>query len=248
MWFCAFFGTLCRKCSQKGASPLSPIEQEPTVEATYSGECPKCDTVGGACTSGNLLNSRGAMGTPEPNGANNAMGGCRDGDAGTYHSDESIDAITVKAANGGYLRVGREAVIEATVWAYNDGSSDTADFFVAEDAENPDWRHIGSVVPSAGGEQVLTSPKFTLTTERQAVRVVFRYAGEVSDTACSGGNWDDNDDLAFAVLAADGDATTPSPTASPTRAPTSSPTTEPTREVRSFILLLHIFVLVRRGS
>ena len=59
------------------------------------------------------------------------------------------------------------------------------------------WTHIGSMQPSAGGFQTLTLPYTLLDTRTQVVRVNFRYGGVQS--SCTGGNYDDVDDLVFSV-------------------------------------------------
>ena len=46
-----------------------------------------------------------------------------------YHVDESIDEITVYTVEGGLLQAGARVEIEAKVWAWQDGSADTADFY-----------------------------------------------------------------------------------------------------------------------
>jgi hypothetical protein len=161
------------------------------------------------------------------------MDSCNDGTGGAYHGDESCDRIVVEALGGGYLQVGRVAVIKATVWAWSTGSSDTADFYYSNTATTPSWNHISSKVPSGGGAQVVTSEPFVLTSTEMAVRVNFRYSGSTSP--CSGGSYDDADDLVFAVLP---DVTGPPVTNAPTDAPTNAPTDPPV----SIIFVLPPFI------
>ncbi len=108
------------------------------------------------------------------------------------------------------------------MWAWNAGTSDTADFYVSDSVPNPNWVHVGSVQAPGGGAQVLTSPHFELTSTLMAARVNFRYNG--SRSPCSGGNYDDVDDLVFAVLS---DAPAMPTTAGPTTGPTAGPTRQP---------------------
>ena len=187
------------------------------VQAFFDGTSPRCTAVGGSCTSGALLNGRGtlASGPSEPN-TPNTIDGCSDGNSGSYHSDESNDAIVVSAVGGGLLQVGSMATIKATVWAWNTGSSDTADFYVTEGDSDPTWNYIGSVEPSAGGAQVLESEPFELTDTLMTARVSYRYTGLAAP--CSNGNYDDVDDLVFAVASNNTPPTpaTPAPTAKPT--------------------------------
>lgn len=205
------------------SAPTPPIG--PTVQASFDGTSPRCSGIGGACSSGALLNSRGTMGTSEPNNFN-TIDGCTDGSTGTYHSDESNDAIEVSVVGGGLLQVGKYAVVKATVWAWSTFTSDTADFYVTEGDSDPTWVFIGSVKPSGGGAQILESKPFALTSTTQTVRVSYRYQG--SANPCSTGNYDDADDLVFAVASDTPVPPTPPPTPSPTPAPTPAPTQAPT--------------------
>lgn len=176
-----------------------------TVTASYDGGlgAPKCIAVGSACTSGALLNSRASInGASEPNQPN-TIDGCIDGASGTYHSDESIDMVTVKSANGGSLEANGAAIVEAKVYAWNTGSSDWADFYYNSGDENtPVWEVIAENVPAGGGgERTISSPVFILPDSSvQSVRVNFRYGGTAKP--CSTGTYDDVDDLVFNVAAA----------------------------------------------
>lgn len=125
-----------------------------------------------------------------------------------YRVDESIEKITVRAVSG-QLQEGATAEIFTQVWAWsNDHTQDTADFYYAADATNPTWSLIGSVVPNGAQLQTLSVQyKLPLGTV-QAVRVNFRYGGfqggvEGTGGTCSGGDYDDVDDLAFAVSPAE---------------------------------------------
>ena len=53
-----------------------------------------CGEEGPSCDSVNLVNGRGIVG-PELNAPNNWYGYCPDGNAGGYHSDESIDRMRI---------------------------------------------------------------------------------------------------------------------------------------------------------
>ena len=187
-------------------SPSDMPSSAPTVELSEAiffppAGVPFCQEVLAGCDSGALLNGRGSMSPAESN-APNTLDGCPDGDSGTYYSDESLERIKVVSVGNGVLRKGTTVEIQATVYAFSDGSSDTADFYYIADATNSSlsWEYIDSIVPSGGGIQTLTM-QYVLPTgsgnDIQAVRVNFRWSGSVGP--CSPGGYDDRDDLAFAV-------------------------------------------------
>ena len=156
---------------------------------------PACTTVGSECDSVALLDGRAGLG-PEANQPN-TLDGCADGTSGSYHSDESNDRIVVRTLDGSNFAAGATVEVEATVWAWSTGSSDTLDLFYAADANNPSWVLITSLTPPAGGAQTL-SAQYTLPTGTlQAVRAQFRY--QSTNAACSSGAYNDRDDLVFAV-------------------------------------------------
>jgi len=144
-----------------------------------------------------LLNGKGSNLEPNPP---NTLDMCSDGLVGVYHSDESIDEIKVSTVDGGPLRGGAMAEIEVKIWAWNDGSADTADFYYATNANAPIWEFIGS--KRAGGPDLQTlKVQYSLPDgPLQAVRVNFRFLG--SQSSCSRGNWDDVDDLVFSAATA----------------------------------------------
>jgi hypothetical protein len=167
-----------------------------TATFTSGLQAPQCAVVGISCTSAGLLDGRGTKG-PEPNQPNTINDSCADGGSGTYHVDESIDAIKVSTTDGTALAVGKTVSVEVTVYAYSGFASDHLDLYYAANANSPSWTLIGTVNPTASGTQTL-STTFTLPSgSLQAVRGNFRYNGSAS--SCSTGNWDDHDDLIFAV-------------------------------------------------
>eukprot|EP00571_Detonula_confervacea_P013210 CAMPEP_0172298404 /NCGR_PEP_ID=MMETSP1058-20130122/1079_1 /TAXON_ID=83371 /ORGANISM="Detonula confervacea, Strain CCMP 353" /LENGTH=1052 /DNA_ID=CAMNT_0013007679 /DNA_START=26 /DNA_END=3184 /DNA_ORIENTATION=- len=155
----------------------------------------KCSAIGASCTSGLLLD--GTANNNEPNPPN-TLDSCTDGPYGSYHYDESIDKITVAAVGGGQLQAGSVAEIQAQVYAWSSGSADTADFYYAAAINTaPVWTLIGSLPAGGAGLRTLTVQYTLPAGADQAVRVNFRYGG--SQNPCSGGSWDDVDDLAFSV-------------------------------------------------
>ncbi|HYH99051.1 Ig-like domain-containing protein [Hyalangium sp.] len=154
---------------------------------------PKCATVNGVCDTMNLVKGR-RSGEP---GSPNTLGSCADG-AGIDHSFyEKINRIRLSRVNGEAFAEGRPARIEVHVVAYYT-SSDALDLFYASDATQPSWTYLTTLRPSAGGAQIL-STEYTLPAgSLQAVRAQFRVGGN-NGSACSGGTYDDHDDVAFAV-------------------------------------------------
>ncbi len=156
---------------------------------------PACAATGSECDSLALLDGRGSVG-PEPNQPN-TIDSCADGTSGSYHSDESNDRIVVKTLDGSDFAAGATVQVEATVYGYSTGSSDHLDLYYAADAGSPSWTLITTIDLTAGGVQTL-SAQYTLPSgSLQAVRANFRYNG--SQSSCSGGSYDDTDDLVFAV-------------------------------------------------
>jgi len=106
------------------------------------------------------------------------------------------------------------AEIEAVVWAWGNGSEDTVDFYYAADVlannnddDDPNWVFIGSEQPGGGGLRKVAIryqlPVGSISTT-QAVRVNLRWRGKRGGASgsCSGGRYDDVDDLVFSVAAA----------------------------------------------
>jgi len=181
-------------------------------------KAPNCSAIGSSCTSGTLLNGRAALG-PEPNQPNTINSSCADGTAGTYHSDESIDAIKVSTSDGSLFAAGKTASIAATVYAYST-TADTLDLYYAANASSPTWTLIGSYKPATTGVTTITASYTLPSGAAQAVRGNFRYNGAVG--SCTTGTYDDHDDLVFAVGGGTPDTTPPTTRSRPRpRAPPS---------------------------
>ena len=166
-------------------------------------KAPKCSSAGSSCDSGGLLTGRGTLSggvEPEFTRPNNIYASCADGNAGTFHSDESLDRLRVSSLDGGPLTAGKAAKIEAAVWAWAGYSADKLDLYYAADANSPRWTFLTTLTPATSGQQTL-STTYTLPydgTALQAVRANFRYYGSAS--ACTAGSFDDHDDLVFAAV------------------------------------------------
>ncbi|HEX8819499.1 MAG TPA: hypothetical protein VF794_06205, partial [Archangium sp.] len=173
-----------------------------TATASYDStlKVPRCLGVASGCDTGNLVNGRGPVG-PESNAPNTLGSTCADGTGGGYHSDESLDRVKVYTLDGTDLAPGKQVSVEVDVWAYSGYSSDALDLYYAVDANNPSWTFITTLVPTGAGVQTLRA-SYTLPQggSTQALRAVFRYGGTAG--TCTGGAYDDRDDLVFAVAGA----------------------------------------------
>jgi PKD repeat protein len=159
-------------------------------------KAPRCTEPGSYCDTGTLVKGRGTMG-PEQNASNTLGGSCADGNSGTYQRDESLERIRVSTLDGSPLAAGKTVRIDATVWAWSTGSSDSLDLYYTGNANNPSWTFLATLKPAAGGSQVLSTTYTLPAGNLQAVRGSFRYNGAVG--SCSTGSYDDRDDLVFPV-------------------------------------------------
>lgn len=166
-----------------------------TAYATYDAayRAPACAGFAVSCDTGSsLVRGRGPLG-PEPNAPNTIGATCADGSGGTFHSDESVDALRIASLDGGALRGGASARLTASVWAYS--TADVLDVYSAASASSPSWIWVGTATPTASGAQTLNVTYTLPVGATQAVRAVFRYSG--SRSSCPTGSWDDKDDLVF---------------------------------------------------
>ncbi|MDC0712426.1 Ig-like domain-containing protein [Stigmatella sp. ncwal1] len=172
---------------------------------------PLCATVGSLCDTVSIINGRGNKG-PELNSPNTINSSCTDGNAGTYHAEESLDRLRIATVDGGPLTSGQQVTISATVWAHRNFASDTLDLFHAPDVNNPTWTYLTTLVPTGMGRQVL-SATVTLPagSSLQAIRGVFGIRSAPA-ASCFFGAYTDHDDLMFAVA---GDALPTSEVLSP---------------------------------
>jgi hypothetical protein len=158
---------------------------------------PKCGTVGSSCDTGpSLVRGRGTVG-PEPNQPNTINGSCADGASGTFHVDESNDRLSVATTDGTNFAPGKTVRITANVWAWTTPSSDHLDLYFAANASSPSWTFLTTLTPAAAGAQRLSATYTLPAGGLQAVRAQFRFQGSAS--SCTTGNFNDHDDLVFAV-------------------------------------------------
>ena len=189
--------TACGSAQDSATVTVIPAGQNGPQNAVYDAAlgAPKCAIAGSSCDSNTLLDGRAGLG-PEPNQPN-TLDTCTDGGSGSYHSDESNDRIIVSTLDGTNLAEGDTVQIDVTVWSWSTGSNDSLDLYHAADANNPSWTLIGTLNPGGGSAQTLSTTHTLPAGPLQAIRANFRYNG--SQSPCSGGNYDDADDLVFAV-------------------------------------------------
>ena len=200
----------------------------PALEAAFDNrmKAPMCSGEASSCTAPDSL-LRGTAANDEPNQMgerqSNTIDDCHDGTNGAYGTDESIESLCIVSVDPETdqpwdrpLRVGGKAKITARLHAYlvgnADPSNDYADWYYKSDAAQP-WTLIGTKRLLVGevdseGYGDFTSNSFDIREGtllegtqlmKQVIRVDFRYQGEPSDNACTGGSWADTDDVIFSV-------------------------------------------------
>lgn len=158
---------------------------------------PTCSAAASKCFTGALLDGRGPLG-PEADAPNTLGATCADGTQGSYHVDESIDAITIRSS--GTFTVSDTVAVEVKIWASQAYLMDALDLYGAPDATatSPAWQLIATLTPARAGAQVLSAPYVLPAGALQAVRAQLRFGGEAA-FVCGGGTFDDRDDVVFAV-------------------------------------------------
>ena len=215
---------------------LNPSILQPTTssaparEAAFDEEMkvPKCGEEASSCTAPVIL-LEGTAANREPNQMgsrqSNTIDDCKDGTAGSYAEDESIESLAIVSVDSDGepwdlpLKIGGKAKISARVHAWTgsgtDPSNDYADFWYKPDL-GQDWKFLETIRLTetdvdGDGFGTLTSEAFDIEGPQlnQAIRVNFRYQGQASQ--CSAGSWADTDDMTFVVA----------PSVPPTAPPTS---------------------------
>jgi PKD repeat protein len=162
---------------------------------------PRCTTVASFCDTGStLIRGRANIANgPELDTPNTLAAACVDGTAGTFHSDESLDRLSVATLDGSPLAAGEMVKVTATVWAFD--TSDFLDVFVAPDATNPVWTLMATITSTASQQQLALSTQFVLPAATlPAIRANWRFLGAAG--TCTNGSFDDRDDLVFALAGA----------------------------------------------
>jgi leucyl aminopeptidase len=173
--------------------------QTATFDATY--KAPRCSGEGPNCDSGSLLHGRSDS-VPEANRPNTLDASCADGTWGGYFVNRAIERLTVSTTDGSPLAAGKTVKLEATVYAYS-LVQDKLDLYSTASVENPSWTYIGTYTPSSSGLTTLSATYTLPAGGVQAVRANFRFVDSTNThspaSICSSGNYDDHDDLIFAV-------------------------------------------------
>jgi hypothetical protein len=159
-------------------------------------QVPACGSPGISCDSVGLLDGRAWLG-PELHAPNTLYSECFDGTSGGYHWSQSLDRLKVSSVDGSPLTEGKPVRIDATVWAVSP-ENDRLDLFYTEDVSYPTWRFLGTLTPTANGQQTLSKTYVLPRGSRQAVRGVFRPGGDIQ--LCAYGSRTDGDDLVFAAV------------------------------------------------
>merc|ERR1712003_123608 len=146
------------------------------TRASFSSEfgVPGCGTASdtGICTTvgTGLLVAKTVSG--EPNGPN-TLDGCTDGRDGAHMVDESVEAITVSSVTGEFepkqMAAGGSAKITAHVNVFcNPNVEDVVDFFTTSDEgeDGPEWKYVGTTVPTACGLVQVTQRRRHAPTSR----------------------------------------------------------------------------------
>ena len=145
-----------------------------------------------------LLSCRGTTG--ESN-APNTIDGCADGNSGSCHSDESIEAITISSTDGiNCMAVGQQVTV--SIDAYCWGTADYVTCFYSTDASAPSWTKVGSTQQAPGSGNHTFTWTFTLSGaagSAQAVRAQMTYNSDPGTAACVSGSYNDRDDLVFVL-------------------------------------------------
>ncbi|RKG85688.1 M20/M25/M40 family metallo-hydrolase [Corallococcus terminator] len=178
---------------------VSNVSTSGTYDATY--KTLRCSAVAATCDSGTAFKGRGAMSPAETSAPNTLKGTCIDGSSGTFHSDESNDALKVSTVDGSNFAPGKQVKVEATVWAYASPSSDRLDLYYTANAAatTPVWTLITTITPTAAGATTLSATYTLPSGTNQAVRAQFRYGSGSPASACVSNEYNDRDDLVFTV-------------------------------------------------
>jgi len=163
---------------------------QPVNMAVYDAtlKVPVCDAVGRACDSGTLLNSSGPG---EPNQPNTLFNSCIDGQ-GSGHLGR-VDSIRVETISGEALSI--NAAVRIT-FVGGSTSASAQQAYIAPNPLNPVWAVAGGGF--LGGTHIVNAV-LPGVSGLVAIRVLGKFGGGFSASACISGTDDDADDLVFRV-------------------------------------------------
>ena len=121
-----------------------------TATATHDSTlgAPTCLGRASKCDSGSTLEGRRV----EANSPN-TLDDCLDGDDTTeYAVDESVKKIVVETISGNDLRGGEQVTLKATAAVLS--KSDRVDYYYAADATSPVWKHLTTMAPPEGEQEL----------------------------------------------------------------------------------------------
>lgn len=201
----------------KGADANANWASSPTINVTLNNplqasfspahSAPLCSVAQPECKTGSLVLSHGAgvpsIGSPgEPNYPNTLGGSCADGTYGVFRTNPSIDYLNIATNNGGNLAPGQTVTVRAEVWIYQTAEERFDLFHTANADANPVvWTPVANATdvsfPTSGSHTFTTSFVLPSGGARQAIRSQLRVLG--SAVPCQTGDFNDHDDLVFAV-------------------------------------------------
>jgi hypothetical protein len=170
---------------------------------------PRCTSPAAFCDTGpTFVEGRdNVSGGPEQHAPNTLGDSCPDGTSGTFHVDESIDRVRIATVDGTQLAPGKQVHVDVSAWQF--AMSEFVDVFFAADASNPLWTFEGSARATTSQQLGVLRVTFTLppaasdagASTLPAIRAQQRFAGVEADAGaplnCTGGLFDDRDDLVF---------------------------------------------------
>lgn len=121
---------------------------------------------------------------------------CKDGGAGDYKMDESIESISVENLNGGYFRPGDAVKVKVKVFCY----APIDNLNLVYRTEKRDFSTVKAVLCSKINDFEEFEFNFNLdnTEGYHVIRGVFEFVGDTGDK-CGIGPYDDNDDVVLDV-------------------------------------------------
>ncbi|MFY0568630.1 hypothetical protein ACN28E_33085 [Archangium lansingense] len=197
----------CGQEAERAAEEPTLTAKQPALVqamATYDATlmAPSCTMAALSCDSGSLVTGRSAYLGPEANAPNTLGGSCPDGTSGSFHYDESVDAVKVITTTGTNMAAGKPIQLQVKVWAGSYYTADKLDLYYTTDAAQPTWRYLTTLSMTGSGARSFTHT-FTLQSgsSMQAVRAQLRYGGSASPCTTSTSYPFNNeaDDLAFFV-------------------------------------------------